>query len=413
MDDSSNGVLAAPVRSPMTPAEANGPQPGIALCLSGGGFRAMLFHLGSLIRLNEGGVLGHLARVSSVSGGSIVAGHLGMCWKGLQFTNEESPRLQELVVNPIRNLAGRTLDVSSVIAGALLPFTMISDRVTAAYDKWLFHGKTLADLPSDTEGPRFVINATNVQTGSLWRFSRPYMGDYKVALWNNPTTSLAKAVAASSAFPPILSPCVLEIAQNPDESGSIPGLYTPPYTTHVILSDGGVYDNLGLETAFKRHKTLLVSDGGIKMAVEAHPHEDWGLHAKRVVDLIDNQVRSLRKRQLIGAYQQPITANNRRAGAYWGIGSHISDFKVGDPFGYDSPSTVSGSVGLPHWKDSQMLATIPTRLAALESWKQEALINWGYVICDTALRAHAAADLRAAYNITVRDAKGIPYPNPS
>jgi hypothetical protein len=44
---------------------------GIALCLSGGGYRAMLFHLGGLWRLNELGHLPKLARVSSVSGGSV------------------------------------------------------------------------------------------------------------------------------------------------------------------------------------------------------------------------------------------------------------------------------------------------------------------------------------------------------
>jgi len=48
------------------------PQDGIALCLSGGGYRAMLFHLGALWRLNEAGCLPKLARVSNVSGGSIV-----------------------------------------------------------------------------------------------------------------------------------------------------------------------------------------------------------------------------------------------------------------------------------------------------------------------------------------------------
>jgi len=49
------------------------PQDGIVLCLSGGGYRAMLFHPGALWRLNEAGCLPKLARVSNVSGGSIVA----------------------------------------------------------------------------------------------------------------------------------------------------------------------------------------------------------------------------------------------------------------------------------------------------------------------------------------------------
>ena len=60
---------------------------GIGLCLSGGGFRAMLFHVGAVWRLNELGLLGRLDRVSSVSGGSITAGVLGMNWKKLDGTN--------------------------------------------------------------------------------------------------------------------------------------------------------------------------------------------------------------------------------------------------------------------------------------------------------------------------------------
>jgi hypothetical protein len=64
-----------------------GPKPsdGVGLCLSGGGYRAMLFHLGTLRRLNETGWLRRLTHVSSVSGGSITAARLGMVWDKLEF----------------------------------------------------------------------------------------------------------------------------------------------------------------------------------------------------------------------------------------------------------------------------------------------------------------------------------------
>src|SRR6266566_10119491 len=67
--------------APDEPQQVDAPQEGLALCLSGGGYRAMLFHLGALWRLNELGYLPRLDRVSSVSGGSITAGVLGMNWK--------------------------------------------------------------------------------------------------------------------------------------------------------------------------------------------------------------------------------------------------------------------------------------------------------------------------------------------
>src|SRR5438445_12468221 len=44
----------------------------VGLSLSGGGFRATLFHIGALRRLNEFGILPKLTTVSSVSCGSIL-----------------------------------------------------------------------------------------------------------------------------------------------------------------------------------------------------------------------------------------------------------------------------------------------------------------------------------------------------
>src|SRR6476619_6040666 len=70
-----------------------GDNPGIALCLSGGGFRATLFHLGAVRRLNEFGMLSRLEVITSVSGGSILNGILATRWARLEcgddgvFTN--------------------------------------------------------------------------------------------------------------------------------------------------------------------------------------------------------------------------------------------------------------------------------------------------------------------------------------
>src|SRR5207249_3416485 len=75
---------------------------GTALAMSGGGFRATLFHIGSLIRLNELGLLSTLARVSSVSGGSIAAGRLAVAWNRLRFVNGVAANLTEEVVAPLR-----------------------------------------------------------------------------------------------------------------------------------------------------------------------------------------------------------------------------------------------------------------------------------------------------------------------
>lgn len=67
-------------------------EPALAFCLSGGGYRAMLFHLGAVLRLNEFGLLSVVDRVSSVSGGSLVAAALARYWADLDFGSDGASR---------------------------------------------------------------------------------------------------------------------------------------------------------------------------------------------------------------------------------------------------------------------------------------------------------------------------------
>ena len=367
------------------------PEDGAALCLSGGGYRAMLFHVGAIIRLDEAGILSKLSRISSVSGGSITAAALALRWKTLDFSEGKARKLSDFV-NDIRSMADTTVDMGAIIGGAILPGS-ISDRVSAAYDRILFRGATLQDLPDDTkgEGPRFVLNATNIQSAALWRFSRPYMGDYRIGLIRNPTISLAKAVAASSAFPPFLSPCTIDIAQ-PVEHTAGSDLSKPPYIDSVMLCDGGVYDNLGLETVVKRYTIILVSDAGQKIAPEESPHTDWARHSLRILDMVDNQVRSLRKRHLIDSY-----IRNERVGTYWGVRTNFKDYGLDlDPL---------GCIG----RDSSDLAEIPTRLERIQRPLQDRLMNWGYAICDAALRRHVDAAAQAKLRAHIDLPSGFPF----
>ncbi|HEV8136068.1 MAG TPA: hypothetical protein VGP85_15405 [Pyrinomonadaceae bacterium] len=197
---------------------------------------------------------------------------LGLKWKQLQFDeNNVATNLDAIVINPIRRLADDTIDQGSIIKGILLPKVTIADEIAAAYRKHLFGIATLQDLPSDNEGPRFVINATNVQDNVLWRFSKPFMGDYRVGLIRNPTLDLAIAVGASSAFPPFLSPVMLKLNPSDFDPTTEADLQFGPYTSEVVLTDGWVYDNLGLETAWKAYETILVSDGGGGSSDEPRP----------------------------------------------------------------------------------------------------------------------------------------------
>jgi NTE family protein len=350
-------------------------QPGVALCLSGGGYRAMLFHLGALWRLNDAGYLPRLARVSSVSGGSITAGVLALAWPKLGFDDHGvAARFGAEVAEPLHRLAGRTIDFPAIITGLLLPRVTVADRVAAAYRRHLFGGATLQDL-SDPPAPRFVLDATNISSGALWRFAKPYMRDYRVGEVRAPKVPLATAVAASSAFPPFLSPVRLKLSDSDFTSGSGDDLQRAPFTTRPFLTDGGVYDNLGLEPVWKRYDTILISDGGGHLTAQPKPKALWPLHAYRVLGVIDNQVRSLRKRGAIADFEA-----GRRKGTYWGIRTDIADYAL--------PT----SLPCPH--DATLrLAAVPTRLGKMPEVTQQRLVNWGFAVCDAALRRHVDQQL--------------------
>lgn len=347
---------------------------GIALCLSGGGYRAMLFHLGALWRLNELGMLPQLKRISSVSGGSIIAAYLGLRWDDLDFDEHRRSRaFQHVIVQPIRNLAMNTIDAPSIVKGLLLPGNS-GDYITRAYRNHLFGDATLQDLP-DT--PRFVINAANMQSGVLWRFSKPYVADYRVGMMRYPTIQLASAVAASAAFPPFLGPVKLRLHHGHLEPESGHDLQRPPFTTHPQLTDGGVYDNLGLETVWKRYRTILVSDGGSPFATTSRIGRDWFRQSLRAISLIDNQVRALRKRQLIDAYLR-----GERAGVYWGIRTDIKDYELSDVLTF------------PYGRSLE-LANLSTRLSRMGARVQEELINWGYAVSDAGYRRYVDTERSA------------------
>ena len=198
----------------------------------------------------------------------------------------------------MRALAGETIDAESVVLGALLPGS-ISDRVAEAYDEHLFHGKTLQDLPDE---PRFVINATNVQSGALWRFTKPYMGDYRVGKVEKPDVPLAQAVAASSAFPPVLSP--LRWARADSDSRRTRARPARPAVHHArscsptaASTTTSAWRPPGSAT---RPFWSATPAGSCR---RRRSRRRLGAASYRVLNLIDNQVRSLRKRQVIDSFK--------------------------------------------------------------------------------------------------------------
>jgi len=350
-----------------------------ALCLSGGGFRATLFHLGALRRLNETGILAKLDTITSVSGGSIMAAALAMRapWPLAPAAPIPVDVWEREVAAPVRRFAGRNLRTPAMARRWLRPWdTSAAVRgLLAGYAARLTPAK-LAALP---ERPRFVFCATDLCHGVNFVFERGRVGDYRLGYLSPPPAdwTVARAVAASSCFPPIFNPLPLDaaVADFKRGRGRLDG-------ADVRLSDGGLYDNLGLEPVWKDHRTVLVSDGGAVFGSVS----DKGLLARigRYVDIVDTQALALRKRWLISNF-----LDGTMSGAYWGIGS-ATDSYTGDGAGYSKALA------------SEVIAGVRTDLDAFSTAEMAVLENHGYALAAAAIATHLS-DLAAP---------GAPAPTP-
>jgi NTE family protein len=375
----------------------------LGLCLSGGGYRAMLFHAGALARLNELGYLKKLDAISSVSGGSIAAGLLATVWNRLDFDSGSgvAKNFNELFLRPLLAFAQTTTDFPSILYGVVAPWTSASRQVAKRYRALLGADANLNKLPLR---PRFIFCSSNLTTGSLFRFSRRYIADYRLGLHRDPDFDLAIAVAASAAFPPVLSPLRLDLVPfkfvMERVDGSIPPPAHPSLLRRAVLTDGGVYDNHGLQPLLNRCRTLLVSDGGAPWTTSTAGYYRWLPQLKRVLDMGDNQVRALRRQDLIRRFMAaddpdlqllPAGSALRRQfsmrGAYWGVAIDPTRYRAGP-----------GNLVQPRW---QRLAAIGTWLHFLGESETVDLVNWGYLVSDLALRSYIDPQIPASTSLPI------------
>jgi NTE family protein len=362
----------------------------------------MLFHAGSLCRLNEAGWLGKFDAITSVSGGSIAAGLLGAVWKKLIWDEEGvATNFDKIYLQPLIAFSLTAVDFPCILYGVAAPWTTAASEVVKRYRALLGSEANLNKLP---ERPRFIFCSSNLTTGSLFRFSKRYVADYRLGQHFSPDLDLAIPVAASAAFPPFVSPLRLDLRPFKFEmrpvNGRTPLAADPSLLARAVLTDGGVYDNHGVQPLLNRCKTLLVSDGGAPWSTSTGGFYRWSSQLKRVFDTTDNQVRALRRQDLMGRLigsNDPALSNLPEdsaikhhfslRGAYWAVSS--------DPARYPAhPYTPV----VERWHE---LAKVGTWLHFLGSQETEDLVNWGYVMSDLALRSYVDPSLPAGKSTPV------------
>jgi NTE family protein len=349
---------------------------GIAVCLSGGGFRAALFHAGALRRLNELGILSRVRTVSSVSGGSIASGLLATVWPRLDRDGDRFTNLETLFEQPLRSFCGTNIRNWPLLWGRLDPRNWprllcssfsATDLLVSEYER-LLGSVQLSALPAE---PRFVFCAANLETGVSFEFSARSIGDYVLGYSEPGRFTVAEAVAASSSFPFAFPPLVRAVDMDAFTGGdpkAVASGFRPG--SRVALTDGGVYDNMGLEPAWKTHATVLVSDGGTPFEIRARPRTWLVPRLQRSFQVVANQALAVRKRWLISAYLRDVYD-----GAYWGLGTDPGEYRT--PGGHP-PAGYSGRV-------LDRLRVVRTDLDRFAPDEQAVLMNHGWTLAGAAL----------------------------
>ena len=341
----------------------------IGLALSGGGFRAMLFHLGALWRLNEMALLPELKAVSSVSGGALLAGLVAVRWDKLRFRNSVAENFEEEIAAPALSVSGKTIDVPSILFGI---FTG-TKTLEGFYERHLVGKATLRDLP---DFPEFIFNAYHLESGRNWTFSKYRMHSWRIGDLERPTTSLTKVLAASSAFPPAFPPVRLRLEPGDFQRSEFADHYhRGEFRETVTLGDGGVYDNLGVHS-IRDLDNILVSDGGSPLHVSTMPRwKFWTNRVTRAIDTAVEQTRALRRSHLM----KQLTGGEKK-GTLWTVRT--------DPERYTAEKRfeVEGDWG-------EKLGSIRTRLNAFSESEKRWLVNWGYLQADLAVRSYFRQEL--------------------
>ncbi len=258
-------TAARPEQLPVPPK----PDHRIGLALSGGGFRAVAFHLGVLRALHDRGVLDHIKVLSTVSGGSLI----GAMWA---YSNDDFATFDRKVTDLLRSglfwsIARRSLAskrtpqflacaIASATGGAAAMARAAAQRIGQCLTRrprsnnveplprqWMNRTTAVRDvfarilgdslISEPTRGLHVILNACDLRSGSAFRFGSVESGCSRYGRLTDNTVPVSLAVAASAAYPVALP--ALDVRWDfTDQDGRI-------VAERLLLTDGGVFDNLG------------------------------------------------------------------------------------------------------------------------------------------------------------------------
>ncbi len=330
----------------------------VGLALSGGGFRASLFHIGVLAKLADIGVLNRVEALSCVSGGSIIGAHYYLELRQLfrekghdaEFTPDDYRRIvenleREFLAGVQKNI--RTRVISSLVSNVRMIFSANYSRtmrVGELYEKHLYarvkdregHSPRWLDevkvVPNDEDAgsfkpkrdnwrrinkvPIMILNATSLNTGHVWQFTASYMGEPPAAINSEIDAGyrlrrMYYPEAPSAYRPPkpnqtnAPSPRRIRLGYAVASSSCVPGMFEPLplpelYKDKTVqLVDGGVFDNQGVASLLEQGcAVLLVSDASGQMTTDNNPSKSLLNVVLRSSSISQERIRWAQHREL-------------------------------------------------------------------------------------------------------------------
>lgn len=440
-------------------ADDDAPPEVIGLALSGGGFRAAAFHVGVLKRLHELGLLSRLHVLSTVSGGSI-AGALWAKWKsmagmttpdGHTITEDDAWTAVEATLLPsmTRGVRGIVVGVALIFpavvlalvaGGVLLLIGATGTRILIAavavpvlayvcwhyfaaaslekcYEKYFYGDWQLKDIAAP---PLLMLSATSLNFGHHAVFSNvapdtSYAGLFpdlvrhtaarsallrgQPSISMSPDTTIARAVAASSAFPGAFAP--LRFTHVFDH---VVGFFRKPLfgasgsSGELSLVDGGVFDNQGTYLIGHLCHHLIISDGAGALQEQRKP-STWQLWPPgkgiifRAQDIIYNRLRDLgyshleERRDFSETLLRHVGPEKMREMEQERRGAYLRSYSYVELMPPERFAWIDGEQRLPE-ELLPLVAAIRTDLDRFSTIEVSALMFHGYTMIDHCLRSY-------------------------
>ena len=301
----------------------------IGLALSGGGYRAAAYHIGTLRALHTMGILDKVDVISSISGGSVIAAYYALNKdKYEKFVDFERAFRNELLNGPYskvkRCLILSVLGIAFALCCVLYAlhyfnvcpcvkwlvvivsiigiwelvknhnkYFRSSEIVQKYYDKHFFHGKRLKDL---SDSPIFAINSTEISQNQLMTFSKQKVAcgkKYEKGTIIPDEIPIPLAVMASSAYP-LFSPMTIPSDYFAEDkfTGELP-----------VLIDGGIYDNQGLHKLNEKRSSYYTDYAIVSNAGNAEPDAEKVDNVYNVlstsIDLLMNRIEKMQTQRIL------------------------------------------------------------------------------------------------------------------